>query len=191
MLIETQFDLGQTVYRIGVSNSRVSLPCKFCRGQRNIRVDSPSGQGYEFVPCPICKGQGKVTIGSIPKFERIGEGQIGSIEVRLIDPNVEGYNGFNRDEREERYMLSSSGFPSGSVFVELFGTAQEAQDECDRRNELIEDGDEEAAQWWLASHDRRMVAQAQAFLDHADAYEHDEENIVTAQRIIRAASVAS
>lgn len=186
MILDTKFDLGQVVFRIGrAQEEAVRIPCRFCRGRRTIRVESPAGTDYEFVSCPRCQGQGELGLARIPLFAFIGEALIGKISLEICDPTVPGWNGglFATDgkTREERYMIDSTGFPSGTVYrdTEMFASRVEADREVERRNEDLLSG-----RSWKP--DERQYAAAAAFLEHADVYEHEEKHVAMARQIVEA-----
>lgn len=184
MIIETKFSLGQTVWQIGrVRSDPLILPCRFCRGSKQLKVDAPNGD-YAFVTCPRCGGAGSVRLAEIRHFEVIRETRIGKIAIERVDISVPGFNGPNDYRQDEdRYMTTATGFPSGSLFkdTELFASKHEAEEACVEHNEAIDDG---RYPEWKPSRD--VVEKLRGFLDHRDVYEHTEEHVRQAEALILA-----
>lgn len=182
MIIETKFDLGQTVWRIGrYQHESFVLPCRFCRGKGRLPLEGATNS-TRYVTCPECHGSAKRAIESMPAWTVLGSTIIGKVSIEVVDPTVEGFNGGSPERvREERYM-GSTGFPSGSIYraVEMFATEDEAREAVEERNARLQSG----ADGWKP--DRDAYTAAKGFLDHRDVYEHDAAAIEAAKKIIDA-----
>jgi hypothetical protein len=128
MIIETKYNLGDCVYPIWITGDYKWIPCKSCDSTGQIKL----ADGEE-VPCPKCYGRKGEKVWQSDKWNVItqGFGTIGKIEPCVY---LSEYYGKNRIT----YMLDSTGVGSGTVYYEenLFLTKEEAQIECDRKNEL-------------------------------------------------------
>lgn len=191
MNITTKYDLGQEVWTIRIEQERTQLPCKFCRGEKRVRVESPSGD-YDYADCPRCKGYvPQVEVVAIPTWVLGRKLTIGQVRVHVTDspgrPGEARFDNFKQQSgREEDYMCVETGIGSGNIHdvSKLFPTEAMAQEEADERNEAIAEGRGE----WKPSH--REATAAQAFLDHRDVYEHTPEDVALAERVIAAFETA-
>jgi hypothetical protein len=123
--ISTKFNLDDFVWGISSYSKEIKNVCTACNGNRKILLDSI------YYTCPKCYGSGQIIEYEPKKWNVCSEfcGRIGNIKTETYD------NGYDH-ENEIRYMLSSTGVGSGTLWHEedLFLTQKEAQEECDRRN---------------------------------------------------------
>ena len=128
MEITTKFNLGQKVYPIRSFRKELITTCPICDGIGEVTI---SGKEYT---CPECCGSGTRTLVEPQKWQVVDEyiSKIGKIAVELY---AERYQ--KRNEGHTRYMLGATGVGSGTLWNEddLFATIEEAQAECERRNE--------------------------------------------------------
>lgn len=129
MEIITKFNLNQKVYPICNYQKEVVTTCPTCDGIGEVTIADK-----EYI-CPECYGSGTKTFVEPQKWQVINEyiGKIGKVAVELY---VERYQKRNYED-QIRYMLKSTGVGSGTLWNEddLFATIEEAQAECERRNE--------------------------------------------------------
>lgn len=124
--IKTKYNFNQWVFPIMLKHEDKWIPCKSCNATGRITLADG-----EITYCPKCYGErGKKEY--LPVKWMLGcehHGQIKNIKVDL-------YSNKKYGESEYRYMLSSTGVGSGSLWYEedLFLVEEEAQAECDRRN---------------------------------------------------------
>lgn len=119
MIIETKYNIGDTVWQILKEQDRVFEPCGACDGTG--RVQLTDGIRYS---CPACKGnKGSYTF----------VGRKWLVKSRLTIGQIRVHVG---GEEEERYMMHETGINSGTLYngATLFGSEESAQAECDRRN---------------------------------------------------------
>lgn len=137
MKIETKFSNGDKVFHIVNKPEAKIIPCSFCAGNRKIK----GADGKERF-CPECSGNGGVTKWLPTKWQVERKLTIGQVRAE-ITVKWEGISdtfsnfGAQKYEHEETYMCSETGIKSGSVYDgnNLFASREEAQAECDRRNE--------------------------------------------------------
>lgn len=177
MNITTTLDLGDKVRTIYTRHDVLALPCVFCRGQRQLRVNSPTGDDYAFATCPRCEGRGEARLAMIPMWEVSPTVMtVGLIEARVT------WDTDHRHALVERYMCEETGVGGGTIYemAGLFVTKEDAQEAVDERNRRIREG---TGGW---KPERRAVDWARAFLDHRDVYEHTEEHVKVALMAIAA-----
>ena len=130
MEITTKFNLGQEVYPIRSFRKEVTDPCPTCDG---VGVVVIAGKEYR---CPECYGSGTNTHLEPQKWQVINEyaSKVGKVSVELY---AERYHNRKGNEDQIRYMIEATGVGGGSLWNEddLFATIEEAQAECERRNE--------------------------------------------------------
>jgi hypothetical protein len=127
VILTTAFDLGDAVYAISRSSNPIDIPCKTCNGKRNVVINNS-----EFI-CPDCYGHGTKKEWLPTQWriqEDISPAIVGQINLELTHEIYEG-------KIEIRYMISSTGVGSGSLWPEeqLFSTWRRAQDACRVLNE--------------------------------------------------------
>ena len=127
MQITTKFNLGQTVYPIRSCPKQVVTTCSTCGGSGRVTIVN---KGYK---CPECYGTGTKTHTEPQKWQVVDTAisKIGSVSVELYTKYHQKIN-----ENQIRYMLEATGVGGGTLWNEddLFATLEEAQAECDRRN---------------------------------------------------------
>jgi hypothetical protein len=188
--LSTKFDLGDLVWKIDRSNEVLTVPCRFCRGERWLRVESEGGDASKGVPCPECKGAGKVDLGTWPVWKvYTGQMRIGKIEVVLYDHTVERGEHAVPIRDAEKYMAVETGLGSGSVHdaEDLFADRDLAEKEAEARTERTRRGEKIGpwTAWWPSV---QQVGVAQGFLDHRDVYEYNQGHVLLAEAIVAAAS---
>lgn len=129
MEIKSKFNLGDSVYRIDRYSERVYKKCPICDGVGYAMV------GEHRFTCTECNGCGGEYEYDPPVYHVNNEiGIIGRVQVTIY-----GKEWVERDmqECEITYMLDVTGVGSGTLHPEdqLFLTKEEAQAECDIRNE--------------------------------------------------------
>lgn len=143
MKIETQFDLGQRVYRVGRQARPENAVCPVCEGHGRLTVTGADGSEVK-ARCPHdkCAGRGSWVSRWYDRYEVFGDALIGRIEVKVYDAALAPlYAGEKR--YEENYMLDATGIGSGTVYplrdgewshTKLFATLAEAESFCDAEN---------------------------------------------------------
>lgn len=126
MIIETKFKFNDWVYPISLRHEDKWILCKSCNATGEITLADE-----EVIKCPKCYGdKGKYEYLPVKWMIDIEDyGQIKNIKTDL-------YNNKRYGESEIRYMITSTGIGSGTLWPEdvLFLTKEEAQNECDKRN---------------------------------------------------------
>ena len=119
MRLESKFDLGDKVWKIGYLMTKVNDKCPTCEGKKRIFIKDSDFQ------CPDCCGRG---------YHVRYEPQSWKIQELLTVGQIRITKDKKEDKRE--YMCNETGVGSGSIHYEkdLFHTYEEAQTECDRRN---------------------------------------------------------
>ena len=129
MKITTKFNLGDAVYPIQRGGCSIFIPCKTCNGTGRITI-TESGEN---LLCPKCYGRkGSQEWQQLKWGIPFSAGTIGKIDLELY---AEEYHEDHDDKTQ--YMLSITGVGSGTLWYEnqLFLSHEEAQKECDKRNE--------------------------------------------------------
>lgn len=117
--IKIKFDVGDNVYPIDIDEKFDKDKCPACNGMGNIIRCDKTVQ-----PCTHCKGTGEVRTNK-RIFWRVGSMQkIDSILVEMISTS----------NRTVSYIF---GRKSRADEGECFGTREEAEAECKKRNERI------------------------------------------------------
>ena len=143
MKIETKYNFGDVLYTIHRGSKTEWMPCDFCGETGRI-----SGVNGDTKPCPECygrRGENKHV-----RLEWKVEGDtltVGLVEVRITNKYTDGEDsdasnfGHQEHKREEWYMCYETGIGSGTnhPVESLFPTIEEAQAECDKRNEVKDD----------------------------------------------------
>jgi hypothetical protein len=131
MNIETKFDLGDTVYPVRECRKDHIETCEVCSGSGVVTVQE-SGKK---IKCDECCGDG-VKKSNLPNgYYFLGDsvGSVGKIEPEYYDKRYlrDGYH-----KNRIKYMLSSTGVGSGSIWYEdqLFASAEEAEAYCEEQN---------------------------------------------------------
>jgi hypothetical protein len=129
MNIEVKYNFNDWVYPIFLRREEKWIPCKSCNATGEITL-----LDGEVVDCPKCYGR-KGEKEWLPQKWMINEdlyGQIKNIRTEL-------YNNKKYGNSEIRYMITSTGIGSGTLWYEkdLFLTKEEAQKECDKRNKTL------------------------------------------------------
>ena len=133
MLIETKYNYRDTVYPISTRFETFKIPtnCPACNDKGKVELN---GNNYT---CPKCRGYTYREVeGDIEYYVAFSQGKVGKIDINIYDPKYEGKYG---NKSEIRYMLDSTGIGSGTVWEEdnLFLSREEAQAECDMRNNAL------------------------------------------------------
>lgn len=129
MKITTKFNLGDAVIPIQQGGCSIFIPCKTCNGTGRVTIT----ESDENLLCPKCYGHKGKTEWQRQKWGiPYRMGIIGKIEVVL-------YAEEHHESHDDRttYMISTTGVGSGTLWLEdqLFKSKEEAQKECDKRNE--------------------------------------------------------
>lgn len=131
MILDTQFDLGQEVHVFARRHHELFDLCEQCGGRGKVAFIYANGEGEGETYCPNrdCRN-GRVRSVWHDVWEYAGNARIGQIEVRVRER-------YEREpEREERYMLDTTGIGTGTVYVydgkkwshtHLFATQHEGQ----------------------------------------------------------------
>jgi hypothetical protein len=123
-VIETKFDVGDTVFHANITTERRRHPCPDCLGSREWACTSPAGGTFK-VPCPRCGGgyQSNHALSLdyswwVPSAQRL---TIGSVRV-------DTHSGTWGHDEHNHYMCVETGVGSGSIYKEssLFATEEEA-----------------------------------------------------------------
>jgi hypothetical protein len=128
MKIETKFNLGDVVYGISKRIHQVKHTCGACNGAGKVELNDKS------FTCPECWGRGYTTTTE-PMAWRVATdlfpSTIGRVGVVRYAKNY-----LKDNDNETRYMVSSTGVGSGSLWSEesLFSSLEEAQAVCDDHN---------------------------------------------------------
>jgi hypothetical protein len=129
MNIKTKYNLGDLVYPISTRREEVKVPtnCLVCKDVGKVELNN------NFYCCPECMGYTyRIVEGEIEWYLTGYKGIIEKIDVELYDKK------YDRQD-EYMYMLDSTGVGSGRCWKEenLFKSAEDAQIECDKRNNEI------------------------------------------------------
>ena len=151
MIITTKFNIGQTVYEIGVSRDLVTMPCPVCAGKASIRTTAADGSEHE-VDCPQGQYKSRRQIKGEDAICYSGQVHVGQRHRRWDAPRrltvgqVRVYAGAFP---EERVMCRETGVGSGTLYpvdadekpitytsrghhTGIFGTPEEAIEWADR-----------------------------------------------------------
>jgi RecJ-like exonuclease len=131
MNIKTKFSLGDRVFIIQKYNKEEWVPCESCKGKGGVIVED------NYFQCTDCRGSGGKTHWLPDKWKvSYKNTKIGKIAVEKYSEEYYEQNPQYR-KLEVRYMVTATGIGSGTVWYELdvFKTLQEAEAECNRRNE--------------------------------------------------------
>lgn len=127
MKIETKYNLGDHVYPIVRSGYNGFKICETCNGNGSVTINKTE----KTISCPDCYGRGGAEqwIEERWMVDYNSFGMIGKFSVEMYQKKY---------KREDRiwYMLDSTGVGSGANWEEknVFKSIEEANDECDRRN---------------------------------------------------------
>ena len=135
MTIETKFNHGQRVQAITYAQDQYEEMCPACQGTGKVTVNGVEfGCGNEF-----CWGEGYIRKYK-PKQWFVPKDAFYNFVIQKI--NTETYNPKNRISKEYKDRVWYMAGASGTMFYEeeLFLTEKEAQEECDRRNKQLENG---------------------------------------------------
>jgi hypothetical protein len=124
MNIKTKYNLGQFVVTIMHCGSEKYVECKLCNATGRVLINS------EYRTCPDCYG-------------RCGNKEWVSEEWRIVQYShigkisIEKYG--DKTKNRTYYMINSTGIGSGTCWYEkdVFLSNEEAQKECNKRNEKI------------------------------------------------------
>jgi len=142
MRIDTKFDLGAVVHLIRQGRREEWVVCVFCNGEGMI-----AGANGDYGNCPKCYGRKGHTEYHETKWfieERLTLGQVSvTIQTRNTDgePSIYTNYGKRAGSRTENYMAYETGIGSGSIYYapDLFATTEDAEAECERRNEASDE----------------------------------------------------
>ena len=143
MNIETRFDLGQIVWRVGRQKKVASDTCLACDGAGRHEIERRDGTTQKST-CEACRGRGKINEVWYDIYEIFDQSRIGQIEVRLQTDTARAY--FGDPQVEERYMVEATGVGSGTVYplrdgewshAHLFGSEEEAEAFCVAENVVL------------------------------------------------------
>jgi len=129
MIIEPKFELEQEVYPISQSSTYDWIECPTCQGKGNVIIQGSNEEMY----CPKCygkKGHSEYRAKEwVVNYDFASK--IGKIDFEIYAPRYE-----KDHETQRRYMLRASGVGSGTLWDEdnLFASAEEAKEECNKRN---------------------------------------------------------
>lgn len=134
MEIKTKFDLGQRVYIIQKSGQLIKRDCPACNGNGNIVNE----KNFVF-HCENCQGSGITETWYSTNWQIAYEkAKIGRVGVELYRETF-----INRGSEKNRitYMVDETGVGSGSLWNEddIFATKEEALEECEKRNLVLEE----------------------------------------------------
>lgn len=133
MNITTKFDLGQRVYLIHKAGQLVKQKCPACSGNGGIVIEY---NGFSFI-CSNCQGSGITETWHSTDWQIAYEkAKIGRIAVELYrETFINSGIGKNRIS----YMIDETGVGSGTIWHEdeVFGTYEEAVNECEKRNTVL------------------------------------------------------
>ena len=141
MKLESKYDFNDTVWSIRFGSKQIFTPCDFCSGSGRIE-----GANKESRACPACyghKGKSK-TVGT--EWFILTEGPLTVGQIRVVSNcafagyrDMMGVSNYGPQQAKAKveYMCFETGIGSGSIHYEdlLWPSKEEAQAECDRRNE--------------------------------------------------------
>ncbi len=119
-VIETQFSIGDVVYKAGITTVSKQHPCPDCKGSRKWTAISPAGGEYQF-SCPRCSanfhGDDALSLRYAAHEATVQRLTIGSVRTD------------SSSGRGNEYMCVETGIGSGSLYYEadLFETYDEAE----------------------------------------------------------------
>jgi len=143
MNIETSFSIGDTIYVIQLDALLKEVICPACEGEGKHTLKDGT-----VMRCPNCNN-GYKNVREKSQYHVAGPLIIGKVSVEITESRgVEGHFGDNfkpQLKREESYMCEETGIGSGACYSlrrGIFPTREEAQAECDKRNEQEVKGNE-------------------------------------------------
>jgi len=143
MNITTSFNIGDTIFVLQLDAKLKQVICEACGGHGSF-----TGQDESIIDCPMCR-DGFRSIREKSQYYILGPFTVGKVSVEITESQgVEGHLGDNykpQSKREESYMCEETGVGSGVAYrLErgVFGSREEAQAECDKRNKAKEIKDE-------------------------------------------------
>jgi hypothetical protein len=128
MILTSKYDLNQHVVGILSLSTNQKVDCLTCQQTGKVTIKS------ETFICPKCEGKCLYDKYIGERWVVVEESIIGLIRISVRTP--EYMNVIQNLEVE--YMLKDTGIGTGTIWHEdmLWPTREEAQAECDRRNEL-------------------------------------------------------
>ena len=129
MEIKTKFNLDDTVYPIVRHGYDGVKMCETCNGTGIVKINNKDKE----ITCPDCYGRGGHKQWVLERWVLSDDiGKIGKVEVALYSKKYPDH------KDEHRYMLSSTGVGSGTLWYEsdLFISSDEAIKECELRNSV-------------------------------------------------------
>ncbi len=119
MEIVSRFNVDEVVCAILRSRNQIKTACPICEGKGKILIANHS------YACPECHGRKVLSSYTDETWGIKAIGRIANVRLSI-----------DKDGTKEEYMLYSTGYPSGTVWgvSQLFATAKEAAQECERRN---------------------------------------------------------
>lgn len=127
MIIETAFSLDDQVYKIWRIREKYYETCAFCGGTNEIVGADGSKKS-----CPECRfSEHHGYKGKKIEYRDLAWKVTGTVTVGQVRIQVD------KKETEESYMCRETGIGSGTIHYKdtLYKTREEAQAECDKRNE--------------------------------------------------------
>lgn len=130
MNIITKYNFGDKVYPIDTRREKIKIStnCPVCNDSGKVIINDES------YTCPKCRGNTyHIKEGDIEYYVYYKSGRIGKVDIDLYDSKK------YKEKPEIKYMLDSTGVGSGRCWHEndLFLSNEEAQTECDRRNNTL------------------------------------------------------
>jgi hypothetical protein len=133
MIIESKYNIGDTVYGPSYESRTVWSQCPDCKGTLRWRAITSTSQEFE-IDCPTCMD---------------GRGPIGKVGVFAVLPLVRALTigrvsydtdfGYGSDRMVFKYMCEETGVGSGAVYTEdkLYLTREEALIEAQRQADEV------------------------------------------------------
>lgn len=131
-VIETAYDVGDTVWHASTHQTSRQHPCPDCLGERKWTARSPAGTDYE-VACPRCATpyMSNRTLGLTYMWH---EPAVSKLTIGLVRANADTWDGPAKHE----YMCRETGVGSGSIYKEadLYPTEEAARAAADMKASL-------------------------------------------------------
>jgi len=139
MEIHTKYNFGDKVWNIVTTPKQLFISCGFCNGSGRI-----VGKNGIFISCPECRGKGENSKWENQGWRVGNQLTIGEVRVEIRAEDSIGFEpdtifanyGPQQAHHKENYMCRESGIGSGTLhdIDRLWPTKEEAQIECDKRN---------------------------------------------------------
>jgi hypothetical protein len=112
MILQSKYDMGDTVFGPSYESIHTSEACPDCLGQRHWIATTPAGESVE-IACPACE-DGWQSTGQVKRFQVIPVVRQLTVGQVRYESDFDG----ERDAMAFRYMCVETGVGTGTVYRE-------------------------------------------------------------------------